>query len=97
MSKDSNYIKIGLANLEDDEDATRQQDQRTEGEQLIQQEAEVSDQNQEQPVNHEQQTVPNPAVPTNEQIHSVKAEQNNNQDNNPEPSTVPTREFVPKP
>ena len=78
MSKDSNYIKIGLANLEDDEDATRQQDQRTEGEQLIQQEAKVSDQNQEQPVNQEQQTVPNLAVPTNEQIHLVEAEQNNN-------------------
>ena len=95
--QDLNNIKIGLANLEDDEDTTKQQDQRIEGEQQIHEETEESDQDQEQPVNQDQQTVPNPAAPTNEQTDQTEAEQNNNQNNNPEPSTVPSREFVPKP
>ena len=48
--------------MEDDEDVTKEQDQRTIGEQLIQEQTEVPDQA-EQPVNEDQQDVPNPAVP----------------------------------
>ena len=65
-------------------------------EQLIQEQTEVPDQT-EQLVNEDQQGVPNPAIPRDEQNDSVQAEQNNNQVNDLEPTTVPTREFVPKP
>ena len=61
----------------------KEQDQGTAGEQLIPEEAERSDQNQELPVHQVQQTVPDPAVPTDERDDPV-AEQNENQANDPE-------------
>ena len=93
---DINNFKMGLANLEDDEEEMKVQDQGTAGEQPIQ-EAERSDHDQELPVHQDQQTVPNAAVPTNQQVDPEEVELNNNQANDPEPTTVPTREFVPKP
>ena len=92
----TNHFKIGLANLEDDEDVTKEHDKRTVREQLIQEQTEVLDQT-EQLVNEDQQGVPNQAVPRDEQNDTVEAEQNNNQVNDPKPTTVPTREFMPKP
>ena len=74
----TNHFKIGLANLEDDEDVTKEHDKRTVREQLIQEQTEVLDQT-EQLVNQDQPAVPNPAVPRNEQTDLVEAEQNNNQ------------------
>ena len=94
--QDINNFKIGLANLEDDEEEMKEQNQGTAGEQPIQEDAERSDQDQELPVHQDQQTVPNPAIPIYEQVDPV-AEQNNNETNDPEHTTVPTREFVPKP
>ena len=63
---------------------------------MIPEEAERNDHDQEQPVLQNQQTVSNPAVPTDEQA-DPEAEQNNNQADETEHSTVPTREFLPKP
>ena len=94
--QDTNNFKIGLANLEDDEDVMKEQDQRTVGEQLIQEQIEVPD-NTKQLVNEDQQAVPNTAVLRNKQTNPAENEQNKNQVNDPEPTTVPTREFVPKP
>ena len=94
--QDKNNFKIGLANLEDDEDVTREQDQRAIAEQLILEQTEVPDQA-EQPVNEDQHGVPNLVVPRNEQNDQVEAEQNIGQVSDPISSTVPTREFVPKP
>ena len=48
-------------------------------------------------MNEDQQAVPNTAIPRNEQTDAADNEQNNNQVNDPEPTTVPAREFVPKP
>ena len=75
----------------------KEQDQRAIGEQQIQKETEVPDQEEEQPVNKDQQGVPNPTVPKNEQNVQVKSEQNINQASDPVYTIVPTREFVPKP
>ena len=82
--------------MEDDKDVMKVQDQRTVGEQLIQEQIEVPD-NTERLVNEDQQVVPNTVVPRNEQTDPVEVEQNNNQFNDPNHTTVPTREFVPKP
>ena len=49
--QETGNFKIGLANLEDDENIYKEQDQRTIGEQLIQEQTKVPDQEQEQPVN----------------------------------------------
>ena len=43
----------------------KEQDQRAIGEQLIQEENVVPDQEEEQPINEDQQGVPNPVVPQN--------------------------------
>ena len=96
MTKDTNDFKIGLVNLEDDEEVIKEQDQRTIGEQLIQEQIEVPN-NTEQLANEDQQAIPNTIVPSNEQTYPAENEQNNNQVNDPEPTTVPTREFVPIP
>ena len=94
--QDSNNFKIGLANLEDLEDVTKEKDQRAIGEQLIQEQTEVPDQA-EQLVNKDQQGVPNPAVPRNEQNDLVEDELNSNQVSDPVPTIFPTKEFVAKP
>ena len=44
----------------------------------------------------DQQAITNLTVPINEQTDLVEAEQNNNQVNDPKPTKVPPREFVPK-
>ena len=93
---DINNFKIGLTNLEDDEDVTKEQDQRAIGELLTQEQTEAPNLV-EQPVNGDQHGVPNPIVPRNKQEDQDKAEQNNNQVTNPVSTTVRTREFVPKP
>ena len=94
--QDTDNFKIGLANKEDDEDITKEQDQRAIWEQLIQEQIEVPNQA-EQPVNEDLQGVPNPVVPRNEQDDQVEVEQNINQVSDLISTTVLTREFVPKP
>ena len=68
----------------------------TAGEQLFPEEAERHNHNLELSVQQDQQTVPNLAVPTEEQANLV-AEQNDDQADETEHATVLTREFVPKP
>ena len=51
----------------------KEQDQGTAGEQPIQEDAERSEQDQELPVHQDQQTIPNLAVPTNEQVDPEEA------------------------
>ena len=83
--------------MEDDEDVPKEQDQTANEEQQIQNETEVPDLEEEQPVNDNQQGVPNLAVPTNEQNDQAEAEQNVNQVSDPVSTIVPIREFVPEP
>ena len=59
--------------MEDDEDLTKEQNQRTVGEQLIQEQTKVPDET-EQQVNEDQQAVPNPSFLKNEQTDPVEAE-----------------------
>ena len=80
--QDINNFKIGLANLEDNDEEMKVQDQGTAGDQPFPEEAERSDQNQELLVHQDQQIVPNPAVPTDEQVDPA-AEHNVNQANEP--------------
>ena len=87
--QENNHVKIGLAHLEDDDEETKMLDEGTAGEQLIPEEAERNNDNQEQTVFQEQQTVSNPAVPTDDQANP-EAEQNNNQANETEHASVPT-------
>ena len=94
--QDTNNLKIDLAKLEDDEEVTKEQDQRANREQQIQEETKVPDQV-EQPKNEDQQDVPNLAVPRKEQNDPEEAEQHINQVSDPVCTTVPIREFVPKP
>ena len=70
----------------------KHQDQRTIGEQQNEEQIKVLD-NKKQLVNEDQLNVPSPAVPRNEQTDQAENEQNNNQVNDPEPTTVPTREI----
>ena len=72
--QETSNFKIGLANLEDNKDVTKKKDQREIGEQLIQEETELPNQEEEQPVYEDQQGVPNPAVPRNEQNDPEEAE-----------------------
>ena len=58
--QETSNFKIGLANLEDDEDIPKEQDQRAIEEQQIQEETEILNQKEEQLVNEDQQGVSNP-------------------------------------
>ena len=86
--------QVLYANLEDDEDVIKEQDQKAIGEQLIQEQTEAPDLA-EQQVNKDQQGVPNPAVPRNEQDDQVEDEQNINQVSDPVSTTVPQENLCP--